>query len=188
MAKDDNMLLSWLRDAHAMEKSAESILEKQVKSLDDYPQMKNKINEHLQTTRNQAKRIEGCIEQLGGDTSKVKELVGKFTGAMQAFGAAGADDEVVKAGISDYSFECMEIASYRSLIAAAEAYGEPEIKQVCQDILAEEEEMANWLENNIPDVTRNYLSKKGVSVEAMGEKPTTKPGPERRGQPPRPRA
>jgi ferritin-like metal-binding protein YciE len=179
MAKD-NRLLSWLRDAHAMEKSAESILEKQADRFGDYPKVQRKVKEHLEQTRSQAKRLEGCIKRLDGDTSTVKEMVGKFSGAMKAFGAAGADDEIVKGAISDYSFECMEIASYRSLIAAAEAYGEPEIRQTCEEILAEEEEMANWLEDNIPDVTRQYLSKEGVSVQSSGTR--------RGGEKPRPRA
>lgn len=184
MAKQKNMLVKWLRDAHAMEASAESILEKQVKRVEDYPNVHQRISEHLETTRRQQVRIKDCINQLGGDTSTLKELVGKFTGSMQAFSAAGADDEIVKAAISNYSFECLEIASYRSLIAAAEAYGEPEVRRVCEEILGEEEEMADWLENNIGEVTRAFLSKKGVSVQPS----PSKPGPERRGQPPRPRA
>ncbi|MFW5966518.1 MAG: ferritin-like domain-containing protein [Persicimonas sp.] len=185
MAKNDNMLMKWLRDAHAMEKSAESILEKQVDRIEDYPEVHKKVEEHLRVTKRQAQRIEDCIEQLGGDTSVLKETVGKFMGAMQAFGASGADDEVVKASISNYSFECMEIASYKSLIAAAEAYNEPEVRQMCKEILAEEEEMANWLENNIDQVTQSFLSEQGVTTAGKG---TVKPGPERGGEPPRPRA
>jgi ferritin-like metal-binding protein YciE len=188
MAKDKNMLLTWLRDAHAMEASAESILEKQVKRVKDHPEMHTKISEHLEETRSQKKRVHQCIEQLGGDTSTLKEMVGKFSGAMQAFGAASADDELVKACISDYAFESMEIASYRSLIAAAEAYNEPDIRQVCEEILAEEVAMAEWLENNISAVTRDHLSRMGVSVQAKGGKRPSKPGPERRGGQPRPSA
>jgi ferritin-like metal-binding protein YciE len=188
MAKDKNMLLKWLRDAHAMESSAEQILEKQVKRTKDHPELHNRISQHLDETRSQKKRVMQCIERLDGDTSTLKEMVGKFSGAMQAFGAAGADDELVKACISDYAFESMEIASYRSLIATAEAYNEPEIRKVCEEILAEEIEMANWLENNITEVTRMHLSKMGVSVQAKGGQKPSKPGPEQHGGPPRPRA
>lgn len=183
MAKDKNMLLKWLRDAHAMESSAESILEKQVKRVKDHPEIHRRINDHLEETRRQQTRVEDCIKKLGGDTSILKEMVGKFSGSMQAMGAAGADDEIVKAVISNYAFESMEIASYKSLIAAAEAYNEPEIRRVCEEILHEEQRMAEWLENNVSDVTRMHLEKMGVSVGTP-----SKPGPERRGGPPRPRA
>ncbi len=180
MAKEKNMLLKWLRDAHAMESSAESILEKQVKRTKDWPDLHQRIQHHLEETRRQQTRIKDCITRLGGDTSALKELVGKFTGSMQAFGASGAEDEIIKASVSDYSFECLEIASYRSLIAACEAYGEPEIRRVCEEILAEEEAMADWLDNHIAETTRTFLSKKGVSVQP------SKPGPETRREPPRP--
>lgn len=183
MAKDKNMLLKWLRDAHAMESSAESILEKQVKRVKDYPELHRRIADHLEETRHQQTRLEQCIDRLDGDTSILKEMAGKFTGTMQALGAAGAKDEVVKEGISNYAFEAMEIASYRSLIAAAEAYNEPEIRRTCEEILAEEERMAQWLENNVSAITRDFLSREGVSVHQP-----SKPGPERRDQPPRPRA
>lgn len=182
MAKDKNLLLKWLRDAHAMESSAESILEKQVKRVKDYPDLHRRITDHLEETRHQQTRLEDCINKLGGDTSVLKEMVGKFSGTMQALGAAGADDEVVKAGISNSAFEAMEIASYRSLIAAAEAYNEPEVRRVCEEILAEEERMADWLENNVSTITREYLSREGISMRQP-----SKPGPEHR-EPPRPRA
>ncbi|QDG52383.1 ferritin-like domain-containing protein [Persicimonas caeni] len=183
MAKDKNMLLKWLRDAHAMESSAESILEKQVKRVKDHPEVHRRIADHLEETRRQQTRLEDCINKLGGDTSVLKEMVGKFSGTMQALGAAGADDELVKAAISNYAFESMEIASYKSLIAAAEAYNEPEIRRVCEEILVEEERMAEWLENNVGAITRDHLSRMGVSVHEP-----SKPGPESRREPPRPRA
>jgi ferritin-like metal-binding protein YciE len=174
------MLLKWLRDAHAMESSAESILSKQVKRVKDYPRVHQRIADHLDETRSQQERLEGCISRLGGDTSPLKEMVGKFTGSMQAFGAAGADDEIVKSAIADYQFECMEIASYRSLIAAAEVYAEPEVARVCKEILAEEEAMAEWLQDNISEVTRSFLGKRGVTMTHT----PSKPGPERRSPPP----
>lgn len=186
MAKDKNMLLTWLRDAHAMESSAESILEKQVKRVKDHPKMHRRLNEHLEETRRQQTRVKQCIERLGGDTSALKEMVGKFSGAMQAFGAASADDEIVKACINNSAFEAMEIASYRSLVATAEAYNEPEIRKVCEEILQEEIQMADWLENNIDEVTRDYLSDMGV--KAKGGTTPSKPGPEKHGGPSRPRA
>jgi hypothetical protein len=56
------------------------------------------------------------------------------------------DDEVVKGSLAGYTFEHMEIASYKILIAAAEAAGETEVVAVCQANLAEEVAMAEcWM-------------------------------------------
>jgi len=59
--------------------------------------------------------------------------------------------------MANYAFEHMEIAAYRILIAAAEAVGDTETARVCREILGEEEEMAGWLERNLPGVTQQYL-------------------------------
>ena len=49
------------------------------------------------------------------------------------------------------------IACYRSLIAAAEDLGCPEIAVICEEILMEEEAMFEWIEDKIPEVTRLLL-------------------------------
>jgi ferritin-like metal-binding protein YciE len=51
----------------------------------------------------------------------------------------------------------MEIASYKILIATAEQVGDQETKRVCEEILHEEEAMADWLEQNVPSLTKQYL-------------------------------
>lgn len=164
MAKQKSILIKWLRDAHAMEASAESMLNKQVSRVKGFPRLNQRFADHLEETRRHQSRLERCIDQLGGDTSMVKEMVGKFSGSMQAFATSGSDDDVVKAAISIYQYECLEVATYRALIAAADAYGQTEIALICKDILAEEEEMASWILDNISEITRTYLSKQGVGI------------------------
>ena len=68
-------------------------------------------------------------------------------------------DEIIKASLGTYTFEHMEIGSYRILIATAEALGDTETKLVCEQILREEENMARWLEENLPAVTKQYLDR-----------------------------
>jgi len=65
----------------------------------------------------------------------------------------------VKGAMASYTFEHLEIAAYRSLIAAAEAAGDQETKRVCESILKEEEAMADWLAEHIGTITRQYLQR-----------------------------
>ncbi len=37
----------WLRDAHAMEKQAESMLESMASRIDNYPELRARIEQHL---------------------------------------------------------------------------------------------------------------------------------------------
>src|SRR5215212_737178 len=119
MATATENLISWLKDAHAMEQSAISILGKQSTRLQHYPRMEAKVKEHLEVTRRQAEQVESCLKRHDTDTSATKDLMGRFTGTMNALGSSTAGDEAVKAHMADYAFEHMEIASYRILITAA---------------------------------------------------------------------
>jgi ferritin-like metal-binding protein YciE len=110
----------------------------------------------------QSQAIKECIERLGGSTSSVKAAGGKLMAMGQALSGMFVDDEVVKGSIASYTFEHMEIASYRVLIAAAEEAGDNQTKNVCQKILAEEERMAMWLEQHLHSVTRQFLKRDGM--------------------------
>ncbi len=142
-----------------MEQQAINMLEKQADRLEQYPDVREKVRDHLEQSRHQASRVEGCIQKLGGDTSAIKEGVAKFMGSAANLVNQSAGDEVVKNGIADYAFEHFEIASYRALIGAADQLGEDEIRETCEEILEEEEAMASWLETNLPDVTQQYLQR-----------------------------
>ena len=63
----------------------------------------------------------------------------------------------MKGALVGYSFEHMEIASYEILIAAADEAGDIETKRVCEGILQQEKVMASWLEQHLPELTREFL-------------------------------
>lgn len=152
-------LLDWLRDAHAMEEQAVTMLTSMAGRIENYPDVKAKIEQHITETRRQADMLESCIERLGGDTSTVKDLMGKFMAMGQGLSGVFVADEIVKGSMASYTFEHMEIAAYQVLIAAADACGDRETSAVCQRILVEEQAMADWLIQNVGDVTRKYLAR-----------------------------
>jgi ferritin-like metal-binding protein YciE len=159
-------LLDWLRDAHAMEQAAIDILERQESRIESYPDMQRKVREHLETTRRQADRLEETISSLDGDTSLLKQSAARLMGNMSVLMNAAASDEIIKNAIADYTFEQFEIASYRALIAAAEELGETHVAQTCRENLREEEEMASWLENQLPEITRQFLEREHAEVSS----------------------
>ncbi|MBR0557047.1 ferritin-like domain-containing protein [Ciceribacter sp. L1K23] len=159
-------LIDWLRDAHAMEKQAETMLKAQHERLEHYPELKNRIGQHIEETKSQAEALEGCLTRLGESTSGFKDAAGKMSAMAQGMGGMFASDEVVKGSMAGYTFEHMEIASYRALIAAAEAVGDVDTADVCRGILAEEVEMADWLGEHLPAVTRQFLARDEADVTA----------------------
>jgi ferritin-like metal-binding protein YciE len=152
-------LVTWLRDAHAMEEQAEAMLAAQAERIDNYPDLEQRIRQHLEETKGQAARLKECLDGLGEGTSMLKDVGGKLAATGQAIGGAFAGDEVMKGSLVSYTFEQMEIASYTALIAAAEHLGEAQIAQACQQNLQEEIAMAEWLSSHLPATTRAFLDR-----------------------------
>lgn len=166
MADTNDRLIQWLRDAHAMEEQAETMLKAQASRLEHYPELRQRIEQHITETQDQARQLEECLSRLGSDTSSMKDATGKMTAMMQGLGGVFAGDEVVKGGMAGYTFEHFEISAYTALSAAAEAAGDPQTLSVCRAILAEEQAMADWLKEHLPGVTQQYLQREDAGAPA----------------------
>jgi len=152
-------LVDWLRDAHAMEQQAEAMLEAQAERLDNYPQLRERIRQHIDETRWQRAQLESCLERHGASPSTMKDLTGKLMAFGQGLGGMLASDEVVKGAMAGYVFENLEIASYTALMVAAEAAGDDLTLDACRKILAQEHAMAAWLLEHLPETTGAFLSR-----------------------------
>jgi ferritin-like metal-binding protein YciE len=159
MAGTEDRFLQWLRDAHAMEEQAEQMLRGTANRIKNYPELKAQLERHLEQTRRHTDMVRRCIERRGARTSTLKNTAAKLVAIGQVLSGLFVGDEIIKASLATYTFEHMEIGSYRILIATAEALGDTETKLVCEQILREEENMARWLEENLPSVTRQYLDR-----------------------------
>jgi ferritin-like metal-binding protein YciE len=150
-------LAHWLRDAHAMEVGTLDDLRRLASRIESYPQLKARFEQHIQESEGQERRLKELLESMGESTSAVKQTVTKLAGNVQALVGTLFSDEMLKNAISAYAFEHFEIGNYRALIATAEQAGETQAVSVLQQNLGEEEEMARWLEQHLPEITRQYL-------------------------------
>lgn len=156
-SKAEKTFITWLRDAHAMEKQAETMLEGLSSRMDKYPDLKSRVDLHVIETREQASRLEACLERCGTSASTLKDLAAKTMAYSQGIAALFADDDLLKGVLMAAAFERFEMASYRSLIVAANRVGDIDTAEVCSVILHEEEAMAKWLDDHVDDFTVLYL-------------------------------
>jgi ferritin-like metal-binding protein YciE len=155
-------LVSWLKDAHAMESGLIPVLQNHAKDARNNPDAAARINQHLEETRRHAQLLETCIRNLGESPSGTKDVMGKITGWLHGISSGASKDENVKNAIMDYAAEHFEIASYKALIEAANIVGEPEVARVCGQILRDEEDMARWLEDQMPIMIREFINKQAA--------------------------
>jgi ferritin-like metal-binding protein YciE len=66
----------------------------------------------------------------------------------------------------NYAFEHFEIASYESLLAMAETAKQTSCIGLLRPSLHEERAMADWLADNLRDVTLRYLELSAENIEA----------------------
>lgn len=157
MAEPRENLMDLLRDAHAMEQQAEQMLKAQAARIEHYPKLKARIEQHLEETLGQQRLVEASIERLGGSPSVVKDAMGKMAAFGQAMGGMTTSDEIVKGAMASYVFENLEIATYTALLGAAKTVGDVETQRMCEQILPQEEAMAKWLLEHLPELTEEFL-------------------------------
>jgi ferritin-like metal-binding protein YciE len=158
MSREREILVKWLRDAHAMERATTENLDRLQARFGRHPQLFTRMQQHWIESEEQAVRLEASLKLLGAKPSSTKDATSRLLGALEAYVTALAPDEVLKDCLAAYAFEHFEIASYLALVEAARLAGEPEIERTCDEHLQQERTMAAWLEQQIPELTRDYLS------------------------------
>jgi ferritin-like metal-binding protein YciE len=146
-----------LRNAHAMEIQARELMERQSERMDDYPEVKAMLTKHLGETREQISRIEHCLTICGEDISVLKDTAQSLVANVTALFHSAADDEILKNTFANNAFENFEIAAYRSLITMSQAAGRQADVDALQRSLGEEQRMADWVRDNVENVTTAYL-------------------------------
>ena len=101
-----------LRNAHAMENQALSIMRPQVKRIENYPEVAARLEEHIRETEGQMERLERLLESFGESTSTLKDTALSVLGSLAAMGHVVAGDEIIKNSLANFAFENYEIAAY----------------------------------------------------------------------------
>jgi ferritin-like metal-binding protein YciE len=70
---------------------------------------------------------------------------------------APARDRLVKNALADFATEHLEIAAYTAIIEAARELRDGQTEQICREIIEEEQRMAEWLMQALPEVSQAAL-------------------------------
>lgn len=157
-ATANDVFITGLKNAHAMEHQALSIMKPQLKRIEHYPDVAAELERHITETEGQIERIEHLLGEVDASHSSLKDAALSATGAMAALTHTVANDEILKNSFANFAFENFEIAAYTSLITAAEESTATEAQALLRQSLDEERRMAAWIEQNLPAVTRAYIA------------------------------
>jgi len=165
--KTRDIFIVGLRNAHAMENEALGIMKPQLKRIENYPQVAERLDQHIRETEAQLQRLDDLLDGMGESSSTLKDTALSVMGRVAAMGHTIADDEILKNSFANFAFENFEIAAYNSLIVLSELGQFSQATKVLQQNLAEEEAMAEWLSQKLAGVTRQYaeLSEAGETAK-----------------------
>ena len=160
-----SIFVTGLQNAHAVENQALALIDRQLDRIVRYPEIAERLRSHRLETEVQIRRLDEILSTLNARNSSLKDMALNFVGNMAALSHVVAGDEILKDQMVNYAFENFEIASYRSLIALAEAGDFPSATSLLRETLGEEEAMAAWVLDSLPGLTLKY-----VGLSSLGEK------------------
>jgi UDP-glucose 4-epimerase len=155
----ESLLLTYLRDVHALEEQAAKLLQSGAERVDD-EHLEAAFRDHLAETRGHLERVEGLLEERGARPSLVKDTLLK-TGGLNLSGFFGAQpDSTTKLAGFAFAFENLEVAAYELLRRVAVRAGDEGVVAAAEEILAEERAAAERVAEswNRPDVPLGVAS------------------------------
>ena len=161
-----SVFVTGLQNAHAVEQQALAMIDRQLDRLVRYPEISERLRSHRAETELQIARLDEILGSLNATRSTLKDMALNFMGNMAALGNVMAADEVLKDQMVNYAFENFEVASYRSLIALSEAGDFSSATGLLRETLREEEAMAAWVLDSLPDLTLKYVGLRSAGRSA----------------------
>jgi ferritin-like metal-binding protein YciE len=149
---DKRMLITWLKDAHVMETHSLPILRRRVGDELQDPGARARRESHVRETEHHAERLRQALRALGSAPTPVLRPSEAVVTLTQGITSRVFSDRLVISAIADLAAEQFEVAAYTALIAAAEHAGETEVARLCRLNRGEDEDMAEWLDAQIPIV------------------------------------
>ena len=152
------IFVTGLQNAHAVERQALSLIDRQLDRLTRYPEIAERLRSHRAETEAQIRRLDDILGSLGERSSGLKDMALSFIGNMAGLTHVMAADEVLKNQLINAAFENFEVASYTALVTLAEDGAFPTAAALLQETLKEEIAMAAWVQDSLPDLTRKYAA------------------------------
>lgn len=155
-----------LKNAHAAARQGRTMADAQVGRLENYPQLKARLQAHLGEKDLQLKRLEEILHDLGESPSSLKEAAMGFMASASSMAAAAADDEVIKNGFAMLAHAKFEAAAYETLLVFGEAAGLFQHLRPIQQCLSEARGLASFLEENLRPTGVRFLQLRSEGAQA----------------------
>ena len=168
----DAKLVQFLNEAHAKEAELEADLTAHI-SLTEKAPYKKRLQQHLKETRDHKRRVAKRIKELGGQATSgvsapgVPDALGELAG--KGIAAVKGQVGVARAALTEQAEthlrnareelreEYVEIGTYTTIEALANAVGDKDTAKLAREIRREEQRTADYLEKLIPQLVKDLV-------------------------------
>jgi ferritin-like metal-binding protein YciE len=149
MAEDKlrEKLADYVEDAHAMEQNDLKMIDSMISTTDD-PDVKQMLEEHKRETEEHERRLRERLDAMGRGTSARKQAQAVGAALLKGVGDVARGDKAGKNARDGYTAEHLEIAAYQLLERLAEKAGDTETAEVARRNRADEEQMAERIDQS----------------------------------------
>src|SRR5688572_16311398 len=77
-----NIFITGLQNAHALEKEALQLMQRQIERFENYPEMSQILRTHIAETEGQIRRLDEILHTFGEDRSLLKDMATQFMANM----------------------------------------------------------------------------------------------------------
>jgi ferritin-like metal-binding protein YciE len=160
-------IVQYLNEAHAMEVAGVQTLTAHV-AITPRGEYRDLLERHLNETREQVQRIERRLADLGESRNPIQQVYGIAQNAVTtalSLGKApidllrgsGGEEKLVKNAKDELTMEGLEIGTYDSIEAVADAVGDERTAVLAREIRGQEERTFERLRQLIPQLTRDVV-------------------------------
>jgi ferritin-like metal-binding protein YciE len=163
VATVNEQLIKHIDEAHAMEQNVLRMLDGMISTTDD-PEILRELEHHKIETEGHAERMKQRLDAHGATPSMMKQA-GGILGALAKMPLDMVRGEKAGRNARDgFATEHMEIASYELLKRIAERASDAETVAACDEIIAQEQAMADTIAANWDKFVELSLRESGVTV------------------------
>ncbi len=159
----EDLLRTYLADAHAIEAQSIQLLESGKEMVADYPTLARLFEEHLSESRAQQQLLEERLEALGGSWSLIKDAAMRIGALEWGTFFFGHPDTPGKLAAFAYAFEHLEIGGYEQLRRVAFRVGDVGTVQAAERLIKEERRTADKLADAFDEAVTAALTEAGVA-------------------------
>jgi len=157
----DRIIFAWLNETYALEQTIAEILDNYENETVDQD-LKNRIEEQIEDTTNQAEIIKNRIEEL--DREIIATDSGIVTWAKNAASSTFAEnkDKLVRYSMLEYCLKYLERAYVKATMIIAEECEDEKTIELCRNLLSNEAEDSEILDQELAGTVIDYLNRETI--------------------------